>query len=171
MQHAWHCRPGGRIGLAAVGLMLGLGAADLTAQPVAGSYYDFELFGTRIAEGAAAQVRMRLAPSTFEMPVTVDGHVIFELRVSARQLRDPGSDVYLVWAAPPSLDRVEMIGQLGEDLTATGRVHFNKFLVFITRSASAAVAEPLRDPIVLRGASRSGRMRSIFDHTDIVGNE
>jgi hypothetical protein len=171
------CGPTARCGAGAALALLLVAAPALAQratppappQRVAGTYFDFELYATQHAEGAGAQVKMRLAPSPFEIPVTVEGHVLYEVQVSARGLRDAGPAVYIAWAAPPSLDRFERIGELSADLTVTGRVHFNKFLIFITRSADAATQAPLRDPIVLRGTSRSGRIRSIFDHTDIVG--
>jgi len=161
--------------LASVLLALIAGAAVPVSasaqQATSAGYYDFALYPTARGGHAAASIRMRTAASPFTLAVTVDGHVIYDIRVEAHRLRPSPQSVYIAWAAPPNLDTVERIGVLDDNLTTTGRVHFNKFIVFVTESPSADAATALGDPIVLRGTSRSGRMRSIFDHSDIVGEE
>lgn len=157
------------LGSVALLLAIALLPSRGSAQPAKATYYDFDLYPTEHAPGAIARVSLRLAPSPFEIPVTVDGHVSYEIEVTAQGLPAAAGDVYVVWGVPPTLDTVERIGVLGTDFTTVGQIHLNKFIVFITRTSGGEPDEPLSAPILLRGTSRSGRIRSIFDHTDIVG--
>jgi len=110
--------------------------------------------------------RVRLAASPFGIAATVDGQIVLELEVSLTGL--PGGRSYAVWAATPELDEVVRVGDVSGASPARGRVHFNKFLLFVTADVATG-AEALASPPLVRGISRSGRMESMLIHSDMVG--
>ncbi|MCZ6915864.1 MAG: hypothetical protein O7I93_03720 [Gemmatimonadetes bacterium] len=130
--------------------------------------YTFPLRPTTRALGAAGAVGLIPPDSPFGIPVTADGHLIYDVEVSVRGLRDPSfagpSGAYVTWVTTPNLDRTEKLGGIGRSGSARYRVStMNKFLLLITLEASADV-ERRRGPIVLRGVSPSGLMQNMESH-------
>jgi hypothetical protein len=129
--------------------------------------YLVQLVPTAHANGARGQVELRFAPSPFGVTVTPQGHHLYDARLSTSGLRPDGSTL-VVWAATPSLDQVQKLGALDASGALSGRIAFNKFLVFVTAEASADV-ERWSGPILLRGISPSGRMHTMAGHGPFQG--
>jgi hypothetical protein len=72
---------------------------------------------------------------------------------------------YVAWVSTPSLDQVQRLGVLDENMQVKGTVTWNKFLVIITLEPSADdLGERWQGPVVLRGMSRSGMMHTMAGH-------
>ncbi len=130
--------------------------------------YTFRLRPTTRALGAAGAVGLVPPDSPFGIPVTADGHLMYDLEVSVRGLRDASAagatGAYVTWVTTPELDRIEKLGAIGHAGSARYHVSsMNKFLLYITLETSADVEEP-RGPIVLRGVSPSGLMQNMESH-------
>lgn len=159
---------------AAVGLVLASGLALARAQPaeraarcaVRPSLYRIDLAATERAPGAKGVARLRPAATPFGLPVSVEGHLILEVEVSADGLPTPQSlgpyTTYVAWATTPTLEDVRRLGAL-TDRPATGQVGWNKFMVFVTAEPNAA-GERWSGPVVLRGMSASGYMQNFSAH-------
>ena len=129
--------------------------------------YRIELTPTERAPGAKGVARLRPAASPFGLPVTVDGHLVLDVEVSAAGLPAPASlgpySVFVAWATTPNLDQVRRLGSLGPGGRAQGQVTWNKFMVFVSAEASTR-GEHWSGPIVLRGMSASGYMQNFSAH-------
>lgn len=138
---------------------------------VAASYYAFDLLPTRSdsrLSRARGTATVSWNSSPFDVTLSRDGHFVYDLSVSVSGLRpaDAGS-VLAVWAAPPDLKGLELVGILDSEGPVSGVVHFNKFLVFVTEEPdpdSVGLAERWAGPILLKGISRSARMQSMAGH-------
>ncbi|QXD13953.1 hypothetical protein GQ464_010835 [Rhodocaloribacter litoris] len=145
----------------------GTAPAPCTPDPGPPEYYRIDLVstkrlpGTRAARGAGY---VTFAKSPFGIAVTPEGHYVYDLRVAVERLPPSTQGVYVAWVATPALDVVERLGPLDANGTAKGRVHFNKFLVFITLEPSAEPAARWTGPVVLRGLSKSGFMHTMAGH-------
>ncbi|HEX7117725.1 MAG TPA: hypothetical protein VF212_03000 [Longimicrobiales bacterium] len=146
-------------------------AAAFCAAPTAATGPDpfsIRLVPTARANGASGTVRLRFADSPFGVAVTRDGHHAYDAAFAVVDLPPVADAVLVAWAATPALDRVEKLGMLGPDGTLEARVHFNKFLIFVTAEPSADV-DRWSGPILLRGISPSGRMHSMAGHGPFAG--
>lgn len=130
--------------------------------------YVIRLVPTARANGASGTVRLRFAPSPFGVSVTPDGHHLFDAELSASGLPRPADGALVAWAATPDLVEVQKLGSLMPEGVLTARVHFNKFLVFVTEEPSADV-ERWSGSILLRGVSPSGRMHTMAGHGPFSG--
>ena len=141
---------------------LAYGAMCLARPPL----YRIDLAPTERAGGAHGVARLLGVPTPFGLPVTPDGHAVFDVEVTASGLPDPASlgpyATYVAWAATPNLERVERLGEL-RDGSAKGRVTWNKFLVFVTAEAGPSGAR-WSGPVMLRGMSASGYMQNFSAH-------
>ena len=130
------------------------------------SLYRIDLTPTERAPGGTGVARLRPAATPFGLPVSVDGHLVLEVEVSAQGLPTPHSlgpyATYVAWATTPDLDEVRRLGVL-TDQPATGRVAWNKFMLFVTAEPGAA-RERWTGPVVLRGMSASGYMQNFSAH-------
>jgi hypothetical protein len=152
--------------------IVGLGHTGTGAPPTPGrcvlrpSLYVIDLTATARAPGAKGVARLRPAATPFGLPVTVDGHLVLEVTVSAEGLPSPASlgpyTTYVAWASMPTLDEVRRLGAV-TDQPAIGRVAWNKFMVFVSAEPSG-VRERWSGPIVLRGMSASGYMQNFSAH-------
>ena len=97
------------------------------------------------------------APSPFDVTLTPDGHVLYDITVSTVGLPSPGSagaTHYVAWVATADLTDAQLIGVLDANGKASGRVSFNKFIVVV----SAEPGPPGKHwvgPIVMSGFSPS----------------
>lgn len=167
--------------------------------------FHIPLTTSRHAIGAEGEARLSFAASPFGIAVDQDGRHVYriELRTSGLEIpgraspadsADPaaGSSAArsgtraVAWVATPDLDLVVRLGTLREDGTLTGRVAFNKFLLFVTaetdadtpsadtaetRPAPAAdgAAERWSGPVLLSGISRSGLLHTMAGHGPFEG--
>ena len=136
-------------------------------RPAGPDPYLVQLVPTAHANGARGRVELRFAPSPFGVTVTARGHHLYDALLTTSGLRPDGSSL-VVWAATPELDQVQKLGVLDANGALHGRIAFNKFLVFVTAEASAAV-ERWSGPILLRGISPSGRMHTMAGHGPFQG--
>jgi hypothetical protein len=104
-----------------------------------------------------------MSRSPYGVTVDANGSFAYEVTVEALQLRRSPGFSYVVWAATPELDRVAKLGLLEESNRVTGRVSWNKFLVFVSRETSPD-AEAWAGPILLTGLSPSGRLHTMAGH-------
>ena len=137
------------------------------ARPAGPDPYLVQLVPTAHANGARGHVELRFAPSPFGVTVTAQGNHLYDAKLTTSGLRPDGSTL-VVWAATPSLDQVQKLGALDAQGTLSGRIAFNKFLVFVTAETSAGV-ERWSGPILLRGISPSGRMHTMAGHGPFQG--
>ncbi len=126
------------------------------------------LVPTAHANGATGSVDLRFAPSPFGVTLTRDGHHDLALEMRVEGMRLAAGTVAVAWAATPDLGDVVRLGTLGEDGTLEGRIALNKFLVFVTAETDPD-AERWNGPVLLRGASPSGRMHSMAGHGPFEG--
>ena len=138
---------------------------------VAAEYYGIRMAPTGDAPGAVGQVATTFAQSPFGVAVSVDGHYLYDVRVTVTGLRDRPNVEYTVWVTPPDLVPIQRLGVLGESREVSAQVAFNKFIIFLTaeRSGSwdpqsAKDGSAWEGPILLQGISRSGLMHSSAGH-------
>jgi len=80
-------------------------------------------------------------------------------------MKTPPEGQLVAWVTTTEIDRVERIGSLDENLKASGRVTWNKFLVVITLEPDNNPEQLMwSGPIVFRGMSRSGMMHTMVGH-------
>ena len=165
----------GLIVLAGVGLLL-LGAAPPPAIPGDGDcafegppeYYKINLIptrrvpGARRATGAAA---VTFTPSPFGISISPKGHYVSNLDISIENLPLAREGTYVAWVSTADLDQIKRLGPLDAQMSISGQVDWNKFLVIITLEPPANVAGDIwQGPVVLRGMSRSGMMHTMAGH-------
>jgi hypothetical protein len=147
-------------------IVVALGAL-LVARP---AMYRIPLDATTAGRGAQGIATLARPASPFAMPVTRDGHIIYDVAVSVQGLPEPanfgGATRYVAWVTVPDLSLVHSLGPLAADGTAHGQVAWNKFIVLVTaeRTAGAKWA----GPILLKGASPSTWMQRFQAH--VLGN-
>ena len=160
--------------LAGVGLMV-LGAAPPSASPDAGDcafedpeYYKIRLVptrrvpGARRATGAAA---VTFTPSPFGISISPKGNYVYSLDIAIENLPPARDGAYVAWASTSDLDEIKRLGPLDEQMSISGQVDWNKFLVIITLEPLDNVAGDIwQGPVVLRGMSRSGLMHTMAGH-------
>ncbi len=131
-------------------------------------YYRIDLIPTRrvpAARSAAGVADVAFASSPFGIAISADGHYVYDLSISIRNLRAPSQGDFVAWIATPSLDRIERVGSLSSELSLSGQVSWNKFLVIISLEPSdTEQAQRWQGPIVMRGLSRSGLMHTSAGH-------
>lgn len=132
------------------------------------AYYRIDLRPPASALGGrdvAGRVEVSYPPSPFGLPLDRDGVLVQRLRVVVEQRWRSTRGRLVAWVAPPDLDPVRKLGEIGPDGTSWGEVAMNKFLVFVTEEpADAAEGQRWEGPVVLKGKSRSGRMQSMASH-------
>lgn len=131
-------------------------------------YYRIDLrppassFGGRDVVG---RVEVAYPSSPFGLPLNRDGVLVQRLRIGIDADWRTHRGRLVAWVAPPDLDPVRKLGEIGRDGTVTGEVAMNKFLVFVTdEPPGAAEVSRWQGPVVLKGKSRSGRMQSMASH-------
>lgn len=150
-----------------------LAGACAGGEPLAeAAYYDIELVptgrvpGTRSARGVA---KLTSAASPFGIALTADGRYRqrLTLRVDGVLPVVPGQLV--AWITTVEIDQVQRLGELATGAEVGGEVEWNKFLVVVTLEPDGEASPRWRGPVVLRGASRSGRMHTMAGHGPYEG--
>lgn len=140
--------------------------ADTTEVGVA--YYSLNLFTPASDVGrprVAGTVRVSYPSSPFGLPLDREGRLVQRLAVELDPRWRSRHGRLVVWVAPPELQPVRRLGEVGEDGTVAGEVALNKYLVFVTEEpAGAAATDGWQGPVLLKGKSRSGRMQSMASH-------
>ncbi len=122
--------------------------------------------GARVP-GAAGEARLVYAPSPFGVALTADGHEIYDLRVTARDLPAPASlggyTTFLAWAASPDLSHWVRLGPVANGTSTVGPVQLDKFLLVIAAAALPGDSSHA-GPVVLHGTSPSGWLQKFITH-------
>ncbi|HEX7051096.1 MAG TPA: hypothetical protein VF188_12885 [Longimicrobiales bacterium] len=119
---------------------------------------------TRQSLGFTGTAELTFAPSPFGVTVSPDGHHRYDVRIQLKTIRHEADVPLLIaWVATPDLSRRMKLGVVGADLTVSGRVDWNQFLVIVTAETSADV-DRWHGPILLTGRSPSGRMHTMAGH-------
>jgi suppressor of ftsI len=139
--------------------------ANLCAAPVPGrlapsrDLYCIDLRATARGGAATGTVALEHVQDPFTVPVTVDGHYRYALRITLRGLPQPPTGRrYVAWAMTPTMDVVQRLGPVTNGLNSGGELALDRFLVLITAESSATSLAPL-GTVLLRGESPSNRMR------------
>ena len=132
-------------------------------------YYSVELVTTKNIPGtglATGRAELSVAgKSPFSVAITPDGSYEYLVHVSLERMKTPPEGQLVAWVTTTEIDRVERIGSLDENLKASGRVTWNKFLVVITLEPDNNPEQLMwSGPIVFRGMSRSGMMHTMVGH-------
>ena len=132
--------------------------------------YRIPLDATTTGRGASGVATLSRPASPFSMPVTRDGHIVYDVGVTVAGLPTPdtfnGATVYVAWATVPDLSRAVSLGTLASDGTTRGQVAWNKFIVLVT--AERTVGAKWSGPILLKGSSPSTWMQRFQAH--VTGN-
>ena len=142
-------------------------SAVITAPRLPSSYYAIDMVPTKRVVGTGRAIgsgKVAFARSPFGVAVSPEGRYVYDLSLSIDRIKAPRRGVYTAWAASENLDEVTRLGVLGDDLTVSGRVDWNKFLVIVSLEASDEPADVWQGPIVMRGMSRSGMMHTLAGH-------
>jgi len=157
------------------------GVAPLSAGPAAGwvspvgapatepsDYYAIELVptgrvpGTRRSRGVAY---LTAVPSPFfGVALAATGEYLHDLDIHVEGLKPPATGAYVAWVTDTEISEKIRLGAFGDDFRVSGQVHWNKFLVVITRESTAEPTDTWEGPIIMRGMSRSGRMHTLAGH-------
>jgi hypothetical protein len=138
------------------------------AQGASAEYYEFELVPTRNVPGTGRSSglgRVTFTPSPFVVSIGSDGSYQYDLAIETIRLKPPREGVLVAWAMTPEIDRVVRLGTLDENMSVSGSVEWNKFLVAITlETDDDAESKRWAGPVVMRGVSRSGLMHTMAGH-------
>lgn len=118
---------------------------------------------TQQSPGSSGTMILTQPASPFGVAVDADGFQTYDVTVEIGQMRRRDGLSYVVWAATPELDQSIRLGTLDDVDSVTGRVAWNKFLVFVSEETSADV-DAWAGPILLTGLSPSGRMHTMAGH-------
>lgn len=140
--------------------------AQDVARPETGPY-DITLFPAPDAAGASGHARLVFADSPFGVAVTVDGHAIYDVELTAEGL-PPASKLgayatYVAWAVTPDLGQWVRLGPVANGTTTVGPVQLDKFLIVVTAESMTSPAEH-SGPTLLHGRSPSSWLQSFLTH-------
>ena len=153
---------------AAVLLMLMVIAPNRgSVTPRADGPYDIPLFATATAPAVEGHARLVSSASPFGVATTADGHAVYDARLTARGLPEPGTlgryTGYVAWAATPDLQQWTRLGVVRNGTSTVGPIGFNKFLLIVTAEPDTA-AQRHSGPTILHGTSPSGWLQSFLTH-------
>lgn len=115
--------------------------------------------------GASGDVALRPAWSPFDVALTRDGFLVYDLTITVAGLPDAkAGQTFVAWLATPDLDRVRRLGVVREEAPLTGRVDWNQFLVIVTLE-SGDPGDRWAGPTVLMGRSPSSLIRPLWGHS------
>ncbi len=147
-------------------ILLTLGALWL-ARP---AMYAIPLIATPTGTGASGVATLSRPESPFSVPVTRDGHVIYNVAITVQGLPPAsafdGATTYVAWATVPDLSLARSLGPITADGRAKGQVAWNKFIVLVTAEKTAGAH--WTGPILLKGVSPSTWMQRFQAH--VIGN-
>lgn len=146
------------------------GAAAATSPS---AFYAIDLVPTGKVPGTGtsdARATVTFVDSPFDVALADDGTFHRRVRVDLSSVGPPPSGGYVVWAAPPDLDRIVKLGSLGEKGGLISEVSFPKFLLVVSLEDDPdGVTGRWSGPIAFRGMSRSGFMHSMAGHGPFQG--
>lgn len=158
----------------AFGTELKAGSGPETNPPIrcveSGSeYYTIDLVTTKNVPGtgqATGKAVMKFSPNPFGISITKDGSYRHRLDIQLNRANKSGNGTFVAWVTTPSLDKVKLIGSLDNNLTVSGTVDWNKYIVVITleKEILAKNERMWSGPIAFRGLSRSGLMHTMAGH-------
>jgi hypothetical protein len=141
-------------------------AAPADADPT--SYYAVDLVTTKNIPATArahGTGHVTFAPSPFGVALSPNGSYVYDVRLQLQEISRPSSGALVGWITTPEVDRIERLGAFDEDLSVSGTVAWNKYLVVVTlEDTDDPGAKTWSGPIVLRGMSRSGAMHTMAGH-------
>jgi len=115
--------------------------------------------------GASGEVALRRAWSPFDIALTRDGVLVYDLTVTVAGLpRAEVGQTFVAWLATPNLDRVRRLGPVQQETPLTGRVDWNQFLVVVTLE-SGEPGDRWAGATVLMGRSPSSLIRPLWGHS------
>ncbi len=125
----------------------------------------FPLVPATAFPGASGDVALRPAWSPFDVAVTRDGFLVYDLTVTVSGLpRAEAGQTFVAWLATPELDRVRRLGLVHAEVPLTGRVDWNQFLVVVTLE-SGEPSDRWTGATVLMGRSPSALIRPLWGHS------
>jgi hypothetical protein len=124
--------------------------------------YDIPLYGTPTTPAANGRGRLVYAESPFGVALTQDGHVRYDIQVTAAALPAPSSlgkfTTYVAWAVTPDLSTWSKLGTVSNGSSTVGPVALNKFTLVVTAESDSASATH-DGPTVLHGISPSSLLQ------------
>ncbi len=134
--------------------------------------FRIDLQPSNAAPSASGVVKLAPAKSPFGLPLTADGHFIFDLDITSNGLPAASSlgpfDEYVAWVVSDNLSQVERLGTVTAGQALHGQASYNKFLIFITAESKAPSAK-WKGPIVLRGFAPSALLENFSGKTMFNG--
>lgn len=122
-----------------------------------------ELDPTRSGVGFEGWMELTFARSPHGVAVAPDGRYVYDVVLGVRSQRTIEGRTLVAWATTPELDQVRRLGILGEEMSVSAQVDWNKFLVLVTAETSAEL-DRWQGPILLTGMSPSGKMHTMAGH-------
>jgi hypothetical protein len=110
-------------------------------------------------------------PSPFGIPLSPDGHPMFDVHITVKNLPSPaafGATAYVAWASTADLDKATNLGVIGSDQTTKGVMALNKYIVLVTAERTP-VGPIWKGPVVLRGFSASTFLANYASHPLFLG--
>jgi len=151
-----------RLGSAALALAL------LVAPAPAAGPFDIPLFATPKAPAAKGSARLVFAESPFGVAVTADGHMRYDVQITAANLPTPSSlgayRAYVAWAVSSDLAHWQRLGAVTNGVSTVGHIERDKFLLVITAESDSAAAAHV-GPSVLHGNSPSSWLQTFLAHS------
>jgi hypothetical protein len=110
-------------------------------------------------------------PSPFGISLTPDGHPIFDVNITLKNMSAPssfGGTAYVAWASTASLDHAVKLGVVGSDETVKGVMALSKYIILVT-AEKAPIGDMWKGPVVLRGFSASTFLANYASHPLFLG--
>lgn len=149
----------GRIGGTVTALLLAL--------PSGTGPYDMALAPGPVAPGARGSARLVFAESPFGVAATADGHLRYEIRITAQGLPAPASlgsyHAFVAWEVSADLKEWTRLGVVANGVSTVGVATLNKFLLVIAAEADSGV-DHHAGPTVLHGSSPSTWLQRFLNH-------
>lgn len=159
--------------LAASGACVAVRDTGAAAATSPSAFYAIDLVPTGKVPGTGtsdARATVTFVDSPFDVALADDGTFHRRVKVDLRSVGPPPSGGYVVWAAPPDLDRIAKLGTLDDGMVLTGEVAFPKFLLIVSHEDDPdGVTGRWSGPIAFRGMSRSGFMHTMAGHGPFRG--
>ncbi len=137
---------------AALTISLFVAAATAVRPPL----YHIKLDAQNNWTAGSGTADLAVAPSPFDVTLTPDGHLLYDITVSTVGLPRPGAGAtqYVAWVATADLVDAQLIGVLDANGKASGHVSYNKFIVVVS-AEHGPPGKHWAGPIVMSGFSPS----------------
>ena len=142
-------------------------AALFFALPSGTGPYDMALAPGPKAPSARGSARLVFADSPFGVAATADGHLRYEIRITAQGLPAPATlgdyHAFVAWEVTPDLKTWTRLGTVTNGVSTVGVAQLNKFLLVVTAEPKAHTGEH-SGPTVLHGSSPSTWLQRFLNH-------